>query len=93
MYIHLTTHSAYSLLEGLPLPSELAQAAKASGMTALGLADHRTLTGAIEFVRACKQADIQPILGLDVDLATAGRLPLLAECLEGWSNLCRLSSV
>jgi DNA polymerase III alpha subunit len=53
MYIHLTTHSAYSLLEGLPLPSELVQAAQASGMTALGLTDHRTLTGAIKFVRAC----------------------------------------
>jgi DNA polymerase III subunit alpha len=91
MYLHLTTHSAYSLLEGLPLPAELAQAAQASGMTALGLTDHRALTGAIEFVRACKQADIQPILGLEIDLET-GRLPLLATGLEGWSNLCRLSS-
>ncbi|MFO7583705.1 MAG: PHP domain-containing protein, partial [Anaerolineales bacterium] len=73
MYIHLTTHSAYSLLEGLPLPSELAWTAKASGMSALGLTDHRTLTGAIEFVQACKEADIQPILGLEIDLATGGR--------------------
>jgi DNA-directed DNA polymerase III PolC len=91
MYIHLTTHSAYSLLEGLPLPVELAQAAQASGMTALGLTDHRTLTGAIEFVHACRDAGIQPILGLEIDLEM-GRLPLLATSLEGWSNLCRLSS-
>ena len=46
MYLHLTTHSTYSLLEGLPLPAELVQAAKDSGMPALGLNDHRTLTGA-----------------------------------------------
>lgn len=91
MYIHLTTHSAYSLLEGLPLPAELAQAAKAGGMTALGLTDHRTLTGAIEFIHACQEAEIQPILGLEIDL-DSGRLPLLATSLEGWSNLCRLSS-
>ena len=91
MYVHLTTHSAYSLLEGLPLPVELAQAAKASGMSALGLTDHRTLTGAIEFVQACKDAGIQPVLGLEIDL-DSGRLPLLATSLEGWSNLCRLSS-
>ncbi len=91
MYLHLTTHSAYSLLEGLPLPVELAQAAKASGMTALGLTDHQALTGAIEFVHACKEAGIQPILGLEIDLET-GRLPLLAGSQEGWSNLCRLSS-
>lgn len=91
MYLHLTTHSAYSLLEGLPLPAELAQAAQASGMTVLGLTDHRTLTGSIEFVHACQEAEIQPILGLEIDLET-GRLPLLATSLEGWSNLCRLSS-
>jgi DNA-directed DNA polymerase III PolC len=91
MYLHLTTHSAYSLLEGLPLPAELAQAAKASGMPTLGLTDYRTLTGAIEFVRACKEVGIQPILGLEIDMEL-GRLPLLATSLEGWSNLCRLSS-
>ena len=91
MYLHLTTHSAYSLLEGLPLPVELAQAAKASGMPALGLTDHSTLTGAVEFVHACKEADIQPILGLEIDLEM-GRLPLLAMNMNGWSNLCRLSS-
>jgi DNA polymerase III subunit alpha len=91
MYIHLTAHSAYSILEGLPLPVELAQATKASGMPALGLTDHRTLTGSIEFIHACKQAEIQPILGLEIDLEM-GRLPLLATSLDGWSNLCRLSS-
>ena len=50
MYIHLTTHSAYSLQEGLALPAELAQAAAAAGMPALGLTDHRLLTGSVEFV-------------------------------------------
>ena len=62
MYIHLTSHSAYSLQEGLPLPAELAEAARANGMPALGLTDHRILTGAIEFVHACQQAGIQPVL-------------------------------
>ena len=64
MYIHLTAHSAYSLQEGLLTPAELAQAAQANGMTALGLTDHNLLTGAIEFVTACNAADIQPIIGL-----------------------------
>ena len=91
MYIHLTTHSAYSLLEGLPLPSDLAKAAKTSAMPALGLTDHRTLTGSIEFVQACHEVGIQPILGLEIDLEM-GKLALLAESMAGWSNLCRLSS-
>jgi len=91
MYIHLTTHSAYSLQEGLALPAELVQAASDDLMPALGLTDHRLLTGSIEFVQACKQAGIQPILGLEIDLE-GGRLSLLAASLVGWSSLCRLSS-
>ncbi len=92
MYIHLTTHSAYSLQEGLLLPAELAQAARANGMTAIGLTDHRLLSGAVEFVLACKEAEVQPLLGLEIDLESGGRLALLATSMAGWSNLCRLSS-
>jgi len=91
MFIHLTTHSSYSLQEGLLSPAELVQAAQAQGMSALGLTDHRLLTGAVEFVHACKDAGIQPILGLEIDLEN-GKLALLAMSPEGWSNLCRLSS-
>lgn len=60
-------------------------------MRALGLTDHRTLTAAVEFVQACAAHDVQPVLGQEIDL-DSGRLPLLATSLDGWSNLCRLSS-
>ena len=83
MYIHLTAHSAFSLQEGLLSPTELAQAAKAHNMPAIGLTDHHLLTGVIEFVTACKEAGIQPILGLEIDLEK-GPLNLLAMSLEGW---------
>ncbi|MEP0805071.1 MAG: DNA polymerase III subunit alpha [Chloroflexota bacterium] len=92
MYVHLTTHSAFSLQEGLMTPTELVQAAKACGMSAIGLTDHHLLTGTIEFVKACKDADIQPVIGLEIDLEQ-GPLQLLATSTVGWSNLCRLSSV
>jgi DNA-directed DNA polymerase III PolC len=92
MYIHLTTHSAYSLQEGLLLPSEIAQAAKEHKMNAVGLTDHRILTGAVEFAVACKNLDIQPIFGLEIDLEF-GKVSLLATSQDGWANLCRLSSV
>jgi DNA-directed DNA polymerase III PolC len=91
MFIHLTAHSAYSLQEGLLLPAELAQAAAADGMSALGLTDHRLLSGTVEFVSACLKVGIQPILGLEVDLET-GPLALLAMDQSGWANLCALSS-
>ena len=91
MYTHLTCHSTFSLQEGLATPAELVQAAQGYGMSALGLADHRLLTGAVEFVTACKDSGIQPILGLEIDIEH-GPLHLLATSQEGWSNLCRLSS-
>jgi DNA polymerase-3 subunit alpha len=91
MYIHLTAHSAYSLQEGLAHPADLAEAARQNHMPVLGLTDHNMLTGAIEFIHACKKAEIQPILGLEIDLYD-GSLSLLATSMEGWSNLSRLSS-
>ena len=72
-------------------PADLVQAARASNIPALGLTDHNLLTGVIEFVTACHEMDIQPILGLEIYM-DEGSLQLLATSLEGWSNLCRLSS-
>ena len=72
-------------------PADLVQAAQANSMPVIGLTDHNLLTGAIEFFTACKQNGIQPIIGLEIDL-DFGQLTLLATSLEGWSNLCRLSS-
>jgi DNA polymerase-3 subunit alpha len=91
LFIHLTARSTYSLQEGLLSPVELVQAAQAHGMQAFGLTDHHLLTGSVEFLHACMDAGIQPILGLEIDLKTR-RLALLATSLEGWSNLCRVSS-
>lgn len=73
-------------------PTDLVQAAKACGMSALGLTDHHLLTGTIEFVKACQDVGIQPVIGLEIDLEQ-GPLQLLATSTVGWSNLCRLSSM
>lgn len=104
MYSHLHTHSCYSFLEGLPSPAGLARAAGANRSPALALTDHLHLTGALAFYRACQEAGIKPILGLEVDLQNpyqrpkdpyaprSGVLVLLAETYAGWQSLCRLSS-
>ena len=91
MYVHLTAHSAFSIQEGLVSPIDLVQAAKTMGLPALGLTDHNLLTGMVEFATACKEVDIQPILGLEINI-NDGPLTILATSMEGWSNLCRLSS-
>ncbi|MGD8753601.1 MAG: DNA polymerase III subunit alpha, partial [Anaerolineales bacterium] len=100
MFTHLRTHSHYSFLEGLPSPTQLAQVAADEGMPALALTDRRYLTGAVEFYEACHAVGVKPILGLELDLATPAELPhaqpgvvaLLAQDMQGWGTLCRLSS-
>jgi DNA-directed DNA polymerase III PolC len=103
--IHLHTHSCYSFLEGLPFPADLARAAAGHGMPALALTDHLSLTGALAFYRACREAGVKPILGLEVDLqlpfqlspasavSSSGVQVLLAQNYSGWRNICRISSL
>ncbi len=96
MPVHLAVHSHYSLLAGIPKPSELATAAAKAGQPAIALTDHNRLSGSIEFTLACKSEGVKPILGMEVNLHTrqGGGLPLtlLAADNSGWASLCRLSS-
>jgi DNA polymerase-3 subunit alpha len=99
-FIHLRSHSNYSFLRGLPSPKSLADSAAEMGMPAFGLTDHHGLSGAVEFVDACGQVGIHPVLGLEVDTGLPGdmaepqpgTLILLAMDMTGWRSLCRISS-
>ncbi|PIR38294.1 MAG: DNA polymerase III subunit alpha [Candidatus Zambryskibacteria bacterium CG10_big_fil_rev_8_21_14_0_10_42_12] len=105
-FVHLHTHSHYSLLNALPKIPDLVKAAKDDGQTALALTDNGGLYGAIEFYQECKKQEIKPILGLDVYVAPrtrhdkdgkidrgSTRLVLLAQNEKGWKNLLKLSSL
>ncbi len=96
MPIHLTAHSAYSLQAGLCLPRELAQAAQQNAMPAIGLTDDGLLSGAVEFVQACAEVGVKPLLGLEIALQVGAsppsKLTLLAQDRTGWKNLCQLST-
>jgi len=92
----LRTHSYFSFLESMVSPKDLVCVAQKLGFKALGLTDHLCLTGAIEFFEACVAHDIQPILGLEIDLKfsqMSGRITLLAKDRQGWANLSALSSL
>ena len=54
-FVHLHTHSHYSLLDGLGKIDELVKEAKRLGMPALALTDHGNLYGAIEFYKKAKK--------------------------------------
>lgn len=102
-FIHLHTHSHYSLLNALPKIDELVGEAKKHGMTALALTDAGNMYGSIEFYKVCKKKEIKPILGVDFYVAArtrtdmqAGidnkrsRLVLLAKNHNGYKNLIKL---
>lgn len=104
-FIHLHTHSHFSLLDGLSKIPDLVAKAKEHGMSALGLTDHGNLHGAIQFYKACKAADIKPIIGCEVYIAERTRfdkqagiddrryhLTLLARNNQGYKNLLKLVS-
>jgi DNA polymerase III subunit alpha len=102
-FIHLHTHSHYSLLDGLTKVDELVDRAKELGMGAVALTDHGNLYGAVEFYKKATSAGIKPILGVEVYMAANGmrdkrpkidevryHLPLLVKNEKGWRNLLQL---
>ncbi len=104
-FVHLHVHTEYSLLDGLSKIKPLVARAAGYGMPALGITDHGTMFGVIEFYRACQEAGIKPIIGVEAYLAARGmqdrdpqfdaktsHLLLLARNQAGYQNLLTLAS-
>jgi error-prone DNA polymerase len=91
-FTHLHVASSYSLRYGTATPRALADRAASLGMEALALTDRDGLYGAFKHVKACADAGIKPLLGVDLALSSGGRVTLLAAGRRGWGSLCRLVS-
>ncbi len=102
-FVHLHTHSHYSLLDGLAKIDEIVSRVKELGMDSIAITDHGNLYGAIEFYKAARSAKIKPILGIEAYIAPGAHtdratthderyyhLILLAENETGWKNLLKL---
>ena len=105
-FVHLHVHTHYSLLDGACRISDLVARTKALGMNALAITDHGCMFGVIEFFKECQKEGIKPLLGMEAYMApgdrqersgtpgeTAYHLLLLAQNLEGYKNLQKLSSI
>lgn len=96
MFIHLRTHSHYSLLKAVPKIRPLVSRAKDLGMKSLALTDYANMYGTIEFYKTCKEAGIRPVIGVEFSLSYNDRLfkvVLLAKNTVGYKNLMRITSV
>ena len=95
-FVHLRTHTEYSVVDGSLRIDELVHAAAADGQGALAITDLSNLFGAIKFYSAARAAGVKPIIGADVWLDPEGgakqpsRLLLLVQDATGYRNLCQL---
>ena len=67
-FIHLRTHSEYSLLEGALRLKKLPAMCASAGMPAIALTDTNNMFAALEFSVTASGAGVQPIIGCQVDL-------------------------
>ncbi len=99
-FIHLKTHSAYSLAEGAIKTHRLVDLCVENGMPAIALTDSGNLFGALEFSLACADKGVQAIAGLKLkfkDTLPNGQsyfyqMALLAQSQEGYSSLVKVAS-
>src|SRR5271154_804632 len=70
-YVELHCHSAYSFLDGVSLPEELAQRAGELGHVALGLTDHNSVSGSMELAQTAAEHGVRAIHGAEIDLTPA----------------------
>ena len=106
-FVHLHTHTEYSLLDGSNKIKEYVARVKELGMNAAAITDHGVMYGVIDFYKECHKQGIRPILGCEVYVAPGSRfdretshgedryyhLVLLAENNEGYQNLMKLVSI
>lgn len=97
-FVHLRTHSEYSVVDGITRIPDMVKKAVQYGQPALALTDLANLFGLIKFYKATRKAGIKPIIGADIWLENPAdrdkphRALLLAENYDGYLSICRLLS-
>ena len=100
-FVHLHTHSQFSILDATATVDRLATRAAELGMEALALTDTSNLYGAVAFYKACKSKGLKSVLGAELHVSPEGspeaagpeggyQLIALVENDQGYKNLCKL---
>lgn len=103
-FVHLHTHTEYSLFDGISRIPDLVAHVKAMGQTAIAITDHGSMYGAVYLYNECKKQGIKPIIGCEIYITQNSRfqvppgreklyhLILLAKNNEGYHNLVKICS-
>ena len=68
-FVHLHVASGYSLQYGASHPHTLVERAAEQEMDTLALTDRDGTYGAVRFAKACLEAGVRPVLGVDLAVA------------------------
>jgi DNA polymerase-3 subunit alpha len=101
-FVHIHTHTEYSLLDGAARVEDLVARAVEYDMPALAITDHGYMYGVIDFYRQASKVGIKPIIGCEVYFRPEKQLEggkpdlyhllLLAKDNQGYSNLMSIVS-
>jgi len=97
-FVHLRTHTEFSVVDGTLRVDDAVQAAAADKQGALAITDLSNVFGAIKFYGAARKAGVKPIIGADLWLEPEGgekapsRVIALVCSRQGYLNLCELLS-
>ena len=96
-FIHLHTHSEFSLGDGSIKVDSLIKRVKGFGHEAVAVTDHHNLFTAVDFYLKAKAQGVKPIIGAEVALTsklsdTAVQYVLLAKTTAGYKDLMRIVS-
>ena len=72
-FVHLHTHTEYSMLDGAARIGEAVAAAVADGQPALAITDHGNMYGVLDFYKECRDQGITPIIGTEAYMAAHSR--------------------
>ncbi len=104
-FVHLHSHTEYSLFDGTCRIKELVSYVKELGQTAIAITDHGVMYGAVYLYKECLKQRIKPIIGCEIYVTAGSRfikdadkkeklahLILLAENNTGYKNIIKICS-
>ena len=97
-FVHLRTHTEYSVIDGTLRIDAAVTAARDDGQVACAITDLSNLFGIVKFYGACRAQGVKPLVGCDIWLEPeagekqGSRLLLLVQNDTGYLNLCEMLS-